>query len=140
TKYCKFKNSFIFKYSPRPGTTAIDRFKDNIPEEIKRQRNNALLAVQGEISAANNRAMIGKTVEVMVEGESKLAAKQNAYPSAPGTVELKWNKNRQGHSSDPESATSTQLIGRTRGDQVVAFEGDRSLKGQLIEVEITDAR
>jgi tRNA-2-methylthio-N6-dimethylallyladenosine synthase len=136
TKYCRFKNSFIFKYSPRPGTTAIDRFTDDVPEDVKRRRNNELLAVQGEISAANNRDMVGKTVEVMVEGESKLAAKQNAYPSAPGTVELKWKTSRP----NAPGESLTQLIGRTRGDQVVAFEGNRNLKGRLIDVEITDAR
>ena len=137
TKYCRFKNSFIFKYSPRPGTTAIDRFKDDIPEETKRKRNNDLLAFQGEISAANNRAMIGKTVEVMVEGESKLAAKQQAYPSAPGMVELKWKSDRRSHFGDP---IQTQLIGRTRGDQVVAFTGAASLKGKMLDVQITDSR
>src|SRR4051794_6099532 len=31
TRRCRFKNSFIFKYSPRPGTVAIDRFKDDVP-------------------------------------------------------------------------------------------------------------
>ena len=34
-RYCRFKNTFIFKYSPRPGTTAIDRFADDVPEEVK---------------------------------------------------------------------------------------------------------
>ena len=32
----RFKNSFIFKYSPRPGTVAIDRFPDDVPDEVKR--------------------------------------------------------------------------------------------------------
>ena len=36
---CRFKNSFIFKYSPRPGTVAIDRFADDVPEDAKRRRN-----------------------------------------------------------------------------------------------------
>jgi tRNA-2-methylthio-N6-dimethylallyladenosine synthase len=140
-KHCRFKNSFIFKYSPRPGTVAIDRFEDDVPEEMKRRRNNELLAVQGQISAANNRDMVGKTVEVMVEGESKLASKRESYPSTPGTVELRWNSKttpRPGHFSDREP--TTQLIGRTRGDQVVAFEGPPTLKGKLLEVQITDAR
>ncbi len=35
---CRFKNSFIFKYSPRPGTTAIDRFADDAPEPVKKVR------------------------------------------------------------------------------------------------------
>ena len=132
---CRFKNSFIFKYSPRPGTVAIERYKDDVPEDVKRRRNNELLAVQGEICAANNREMVGRTVEVMVEGESKLASKQAAYPSAPGTIELKWERKR-----DAPPAAATQLIGRTRGDQVVAFDGEPGLKGRLLDVEIVDAR
>jgi tRNA-2-methylthio-N6-dimethylallyladenosine synthase len=139
TRYCRFKNSFIFKYSPRPGTIAIDRHADDVPEPVKRKRNNDLLTLQGQISAQLNREMIGKTVEVMVEGESKLAAKQATYPSAPGTVELKWKTPaRLGHFSDP--VLNTQLIGRTRGDQVLAFDGPRSLKGKIVNIEVTDAR
>src|SRR5687767_1675216 len=90
-RHCRFKNSFIFKYSPRPGTTAIDRFADDVPEDVKRRRNNELLAVQQEVSAQNNREMVGKTVEVMVEGESKLVSRQSAA-AAPGSVELGWEK------------------------------------------------
>jgi tRNA-2-methylthio-N6-dimethylallyladenosine synthase len=134
-RYCRFKNSFIFKYSPRPGTTAIDRFADDVPDEVKRARNNRLLAVQGEICAANNKEMVGKTVEVMVEGESKLASKPAAYPSAPGTVELKWRRREE-----PEGEALVQMVGRTRGDQVVAFDGTPGLKGKLADVRIVDAR
>src|SRR5688500_13835705 len=60
---CRFKNSFIFKYSPRPGTVAIDRFADDVPEDVKRRRNNELLAVQQEVCAENNRQMVGRTVQ-----------------------------------------------------------------------------
>ena len=93
TKRCRFKNSFIFKYSPRPGTTAIDRFTDDVPEDVKRRRNHQLLAVQAAASAEGNRALVGKTVEVLVEGQSRLAAKP-AYPSS--NVELGWEKRRPG--------------------------------------------
>ena len=79
-----------------------------------------------------------KTVEVMVGGESKLASKQAAYPSAPGPVELKWQR-RLAHFSQQDSSMS-QLIGRTRGDQVVAFDGSRGLKGKLLSVEIVAAK
>ena len=130
-KDCRFKNSFIFKYSPRPGTVAIDRFADDVPEDVKRRRNNELLAVQQRVCAENNRQMNGKTVQVLVEGESQLAHKP-AYPST-GSVELVWE-----HRVAMEART--QLTGRTRGDQVVAFDGDASLKGQLVDVEIIDAR
>ncbi|MEA2708080.1 MAG: tRNA-2-methylthio-N6-dimethylallyladenosine synthase [Phycisphaerales bacterium] len=131
-KHCRFKNSFIFKYSPRPGTTAIERFADDVPEDVKRRRNNELLAVQQKVTLEENRKLVGKTLEVMVEGESKLVSRQAAYPSAK--VELGWEKRRA------VSPTQTQLVGRTRGDQVVCFDGDRSLKGALLDVEITDSR
>src|SRR5215218_168714 len=94
---CRFKNSFIFKYSPRPGTIAIDRFADDVPEDVKRRRNNELLAVQQQVSVASSREMIGKTLEVMVEGQSKLVSKQTSYPSS--NVELGWEK-RHGHFGD----------------------------------------
>ena len=49
-KYCRFRNSFIFKYSERPGTKAVELYADDVPEEIKKYRNNRLLEVQIEIS------------------------------------------------------------------------------------------
>ena len=39
----RFKNSFIFKYSPRPGTKAAELYADDVPEDVKRRRNNELL-------------------------------------------------------------------------------------------------
>ncbi|MEO6434780.1 MAG: MiaB/RimO family radical SAM methylthiotransferase [Tepidisphaeraceae bacterium] len=141
-KRCRFKNSFIFKYSPRPGTTAIERFEDDVPEDVKRRRNNELLAIQQQVTVEENRKLVGQTLEVMVEGESKLVSRQASYPKS--NVELGWKKadsvsQRAGHFSD-QLSNLTQLVGRTRGDQIVCFDGDRSLKGQLIDVEITDAR
>jgi tRNA A37 methylthiotransferase MiaB len=70
----------------------------------------------------------------MVEGQSKLV-KQPAYPRSGG-VELGWERT----STLVRATPVVQLMGRTRGDQVVAFEGDASLKGQLINVEIVDAK
>src|SRR4051812_11222114 len=62
----RFKNSFIFKYSPRTGTKADTLFLDDVPEAEKKRRNNELLAVQNGISAEDNRAFVGRTVEVLV--------------------------------------------------------------------------
>lgn len=129
---CRFKNSFIFKYSPRPGTVAIDRFSDDVPEDVKRKRNNALLAAQAEVCAQNNRDMIGKTVQVLVEGTSKLVSRQASYPSSK--VELGWEKRVA------FAPQVVQLVGRTRGDQVVVFDGDPALQGELLEVRIVDAK
>jgi tRNA-2-methylthio-N6-dimethylallyladenosine synthase len=136
----RFKNSFIFKYSPRPGTVAIDRFVDDVPEEVKKLRNNRLLAAQSEASAANNREMVGKTVEVMVEGESKLMSKPAAPKKLPGSVELGWERLGASAAVVEEPVARVQLTGRTRGDQVVVFDGDRAMKGKLLFVEIVDAK
>ena len=83
--------------------------------------------------------MIGRTVQVLVEGESKLASKP-AYPSSGGAggVELLWE--RRGAAPQAAAPARVQMVGRTRGDQVVVFDGERSLKGELIDVNITDAK
>ena len=134
-RYCQFKNSFIFKYSPRPGTIAIQRFEDDVPEEAKRRRNAEMLSVQQEVSFELNRRMVGKTVEIMVEGESELTVRQ--AKAAAGNVELGWEKRA---AAITQVEPRTQLVGRTRGDQVVCFDGSSGLKGQLLQVEITEAR
>jgi tRNA-2-methylthio-N6-dimethylallyladenosine synthase len=66
----RFQNSFIFKYSPRPGTPAA-ALADDVPLDVKKQRNQELLKLQSEISLEENRKQVGKTVEVLVEGPSK---------------------------------------------------------------------
>lgn len=66
----RFKNSFIFKYSARPGTKAA-RLPDDVPLSVKQRRNQELLAVQAEVSQAVNRGCVGRTLSVLVEGPSK---------------------------------------------------------------------
>ena len=78
-----FKNSFIFKYSPRPGTKADELFADDVPEEVKKRRNNDLLAIQNGVSLADHRRRVGETVEVLVEGPSKTALKASGRRQPP---------------------------------------------------------
>jgi len=66
-KAVPFKNNFIFKYSPRPGTVAIDRFEDDVPTEVKKLRNNLLLDLQTEISARVHAEWVGREIDVLVE-------------------------------------------------------------------------
>lgn len=66
-----FDSAFMFKYSERPGTLASREMPDNIPEEVKIDRLNRMIALQNELSLASNRRDIGKTFEVLVEGPSK---------------------------------------------------------------------
>ena len=73
-RWARFKNSFIFKYSERPGTKAAGAMPDDVPDEVKRRRNNELLAVQNAISLEDNLPLAGQDVEVLVEGPSKSRA------------------------------------------------------------------
>ncbi len=66
----RFQNSFIFKYSPRPGTDAAS-LADDVPEEEKKRRNQVLLDTQERISVDLNRRRIGQKLEILVEGPSK---------------------------------------------------------------------
>ena len=82
-----FKNSFIFKYSPRPGTKADELHADDVPEEVKKRRNNELLALQNAVSLADHRDRVGQTVAVLAEGPSKNFLKNGQRGRRPGTVD-----------------------------------------------------
>ncbi len=110
----KFKNSFIFKYSTRPGTRGHEQYADDVPEDVKRRRNNDLLAIQNAASLQDHRRFIGSRVEVLVEGPSKNAWKQDA-------------------------AGPVQLTGRTPSDHIVVFDGNPRLAGATLDIDIDDA-
>ena len=112
-KKAQYKNCFIFKYSPRPGTRADEKSADDIPLEVKKRRNIELLAVQEEISGTFNKGFIGKTVKVLVEGASK-----KAHLDGSGKEEY------------------PQLIGRTSGDYIVVFNGPENLAGRFVDINI----
>ena len=71
-----FDSSFMFKYSERPGTMASRRMPDNVPEEVKIERLNRMIALQNELSAESNSREVGREVEVLVEGVSKRSKEQ----------------------------------------------------------------
>ncbi|MDE6467460.1 MAG: tRNA (N6-isopentenyl adenosine(37)-C2)-methylthiotransferase MiaB, partial [Muribaculaceae bacterium] len=71
-----FDSSFMFKYSERPGTLAARTMPDNIPEKVKIERLNRMIALQNELSAASNRRDIGREYEVLVEGVAKRSREQ----------------------------------------------------------------
>jgi tRNA-2-methylthio-N6-dimethylallyladenosine synthase len=67
----RFAGAFTFQYSPRPGTPAAE-LPDQVPREVVQERYERLVAVQDEISLAENRRLVGATVEVLVaEGEGR---------------------------------------------------------------------
>ncbi len=65
----RFDNSFVFKYSPRPGTPSAE-WEDDVPAGEKDRRDKVLLADQDEIGVAQNEAWVGREAEVLVEGPS----------------------------------------------------------------------
>ncbi|MDE6443346.1 MAG: tRNA (N6-isopentenyl adenosine(37)-C2)-methylthiotransferase MiaB [Muribaculaceae bacterium] len=72
-----YDSAFMFKYSERPGTFASKHLPDNVPEEVKIERLNRMIALQNELSAESNRRDIGKEFEVLVEGRSKRSADEH---------------------------------------------------------------
>lgn len=104
----QYKNLFVFKYSPRPGTVADKRDEDDIPWNVKKVRNKRMLELQKEISLRHHQAMIGNIYDVIVEGEAK-------------------------------NGGSNRLAGRTDGDHLVVFDGDKALIGQIIPIRMTEA-
>ena len=66
-----FDSAFMFKYSERPGTYASKYLPDDVPEEVKIERLNRMIALQNELSVESNRRDVGHTFEVLVEGYSR---------------------------------------------------------------------
>jgi tRNA-2-methylthio-N6-dimethylallyladenosine synthase len=116
---CRFKNSFIFQYSERPGTKAAERLDDDVPLEVKVRRNNELLEVQNRICKEENEKFIGQVVEILVEGPSKKDLK------------------RLDRDKDDESSI-LQMTGRTPCDRIVVFDGKMRQSGQLLPIIIDD--
>jgi tRNA-2-methylthio-N6-dimethylallyladenosine synthase len=145
----RYKNCFIFKYSPRPGTVAIDRFADDVPDDVKRRRNNELLALQNRVSDEVGREFVGQTLDVFVQGVSRKTAKAQAraVKAAQGTVGLTVGGKPQGGDDDhdhgcadgacstgrshveteaaqPANSGPVQMTARTDGDLIVLFDTD----------------
>jgi len=67
----KYDMSYMFIYSERPGTLAARRYKDDIAEEVKKRRLQEIVELQNRLSLESNKRDIGKTFEVLIEGDSK---------------------------------------------------------------------
>ena len=112
----RFKNSFIFKYSVRPGTKGADLYPDDVPFEVKNRRNNELLAIQNAISEEENLKYLGRRVEVLVEGPSK--------------------REESGDRGQESGDGPLQLVGRTPCDRIVVFDGNPRQVGQVLPLMI----
>ena len=95
TEEARYHSMFSFKYSPRPNTLAGQRLADDVGDEEKTRRIVALQALQREIQTTLNEALVGQTVEVLVdavsrrrEGEVSGRTSQNVVANAPGPARL----------------------------------------------------
>ena len=104
----RFNGAYIFKYSERPGTSAAEELEDDVPEEVKRERNQVLLGIQKSISVEANEESIGQETEVLVEGLSKKDKKR-------------WSGRNRKH----------QIV-------VFPSQGDEDLEGELVTVKVRE--
>lgn len=70
-EYVKYDFGFMFAYSERPGTMAARKLEDDVPEEVKKRRLTEIVNLQQKHSHYRTRQFLGKTVEVLIEKESK---------------------------------------------------------------------
>jgi tRNA-2-methylthio-N6-dimethylallyladenosine synthase len=119
----EFDTMYLFKYSPRPGTRAAG-FAQQVPEAVKSERFNTLLALQEAIQLRRNRARIGRCEEVLVEGSSK-----------KGSVQLtgRTRQNRPVNFAGHPSLTGSLVQVRIKHGGTHSLEGtvctDRSHRG-----------
>ncbi len=165
----RYKNCFIFKYSPRPGTVAYDKLPDDVPEAVKRRRNNELLALQTRISTEVGAEYVGMELAVFIEGLSRREEKRAARAAAqPGGIALTIGGRPLGSSeavhetptacampplSEDEAPAAdaaprgVQLSARTDGDLIVHIDlppaqagKAEMLVGRVARCRITDSR
>lgn len=70
-KEIRYDGFFAFKYSKRPFTKALT-MESHVDEEIKKQRLEEILTIQDQITFEKNSALVGREVEILVEGKSEL--------------------------------------------------------------------
>ena len=107
----RFERLGVFEYSAEEGTPAAG-MAGQIPEALKKERFHRIMEVQRDISAAHQQAMIGRTVEVLVEGR------------AEETEHLLAGRHAQ---------QAPEIDGITYLNDGVAYPGE------IVRVEITDA-
>ena len=72
----RYDYAYMFKFSMRPNTYAEKHLVDDVPDAEKTRRLEEIIALQGQIALENNQQEIGKTYEVLVEGESHRSKEQ----------------------------------------------------------------
>ena len=114
-----FQSIFSFKYSPRPGTLALKRMPDDVPEAEKTRRILALQQLQREVQLAWHRSLVGRTLEVLIDARSRRRSGEVAGRTTGNTI-----VNMPG----PVSLIGQRAMAR------VTEAGPNSLRGELEDV------
>jgi tRNA-2-methylthio-N6-dimethylallyladenosine synthase len=114
-----FDAAYTFQYSPRPGTVAGSRL-DQIPKAVVQERFDRLVAAQERASLARNRASVGETVEVLVEGPSKKEA---------GKATGRTRTNKLVHVPNPHGELGEGAFADVR----ITAAAPHHLEGELVE-------
>jgi len=115
-EYCEYDLAYMFFYSERPGTLAARRFKDDVPEEIKKIRLQEVVALHRIQSLKSMQKEVGKMVKVLIEGNSK-KSDEHWYGRSDNNKVVVFPKNdvlKKGDYANVmiESCTAGTLIGR----------------------------
>lgn len=101
----KFERLGAFTYSEEDGTYGAEHFDDDIPQEVKNDRLNALMSVQSEISLAFNRSRVGTVEKVLVDDFNDgvfVCRSQYESPEVDGEILVKYSADMFGD-KDPDS-------------------------------------
>jgi tRNA-2-methylthio-N6-dimethylallyladenosine synthase len=85
-RYSNYTLCYMYNYSERPGTLAAKKYPDDIPDEVKQRRLSETIVVQRQSSYESNLLDIGKTFEVLIEGDSKKSNQQFAGRNSQNKV------------------------------------------------------
>jgi len=85
-EYSNYDYSYMFFYSERPGTLAQRRYTDDVSHEVKKRRLAEIVEMQNLLSLESNKKDIGKTFEILIEGDSKKSDKDWMGRSSQGKV------------------------------------------------------
>lgn len=85
-EYVKYDFGFMFMYSERPGTMAARKLEDDVPEDVKKRRLTEIVDLQQNHSAYRTKEFVGKTVEVLIEKESRKSDQQWSGRTQQNTV------------------------------------------------------
>ncbi len=85
-EYVKYDYGYMFAYSERPGTLAAKKLEDDVPEDVKKRRLTEIVNLQRKHCSFRTEACVGKTLEVLIEKESKKSSDHWAGRTSQNTV------------------------------------------------------